>query len=79
MIEVVATLYPRGDRTKPREIGRATLANDGSGTASRGNYSATFGHKGRLWKTSEVKGFHRQSKNVWHLLYECLHQALGGL
>ena len=79
MIEVTVTLYPQGRRDQPRELGRAQISNDGSGTKSRGNYNAYFTHEGKRWKESQVQGFHRQSRNAWYLLFECLKQAVGGL
>jgi DNA-directed RNA polymerase subunit RPC12/RpoP len=32
MIEVIATLYPKGDRTRPRVLGRIEISNDATGT-----------------------------------------------
>ena len=75
MIEIIVTLYPRGDRSKPKRLQRCIIVNDGTGSISKGNYIVQFlkaGVKtdsaekiGHIWKQTAVRGFPRKSKNVW--------------
>ena len=59
-------------------LGTATIANDGRGTKTRGNYNAVFASKRKLvWRLVGVNDFPRERLNAWDLLYRCLHQAVG--
>lgn len=68
-----------------KEIGRAYIANDGTGTAKRGNYFAKVARKqpsgkwpnwfsamGKFVRKGEVKDYPRQSYNVWRLVIRSL-------
>ena len=58
-------------------IASATIANEGTGTRTRGNYNADFLLKRRrVWRTSRIVDYPRQSKNVWYLIYRALKVAL---
>lgn len=67
-------------RTGKRSIlHEAIIANDATGTATRGNYNAILSRKGGLtstrgnvWKSTELKHFPRKAKNSWHLLKQIL-------
>lgn len=68
MIRVTVELVPFGIGT-PRVIGRAEIANDGTGTPTVGNYKARFfGKSNRLLREVHFEGFPRKKKNAWHLL-----------
>ena len=58
----------------------AVIANDGSGSQNRGNYTFALSRQGsgKAWKTGKVLGFPRKRKNVWHLLKRCLDEAIAG-
>ena len=78
MVEVVVTLYPRGGRRHPVQLGRGVIINDGSGTETRGNYNVGFGKcRGsvRSIRTGQVKGFPRKSLGTWELLASALKAA----
>jgi hypothetical protein len=72
---------------KVTEIGRAYIANDGNGTAARGNYNAAICRRGttaqpssyktamgneRPARTGRVENFPRKSYNVWRLVSRAL-------
>ena len=78
-IRVTIELVPFGIG-KPRHLGTALIANDGSGDVDVGNYVATLSKWGRpnaVWKTAEVKGFRRRKRGAWDLLYLVLKEAVG--
>lgn len=78
MIQITVELVP-GGVGEPVLIGRAIIANDGSGTRTRGNYRGTFWRKQRYpWRCSRVENFPRQRLSVWHLLSQLLGEALRG-
>ncbi len=57
------------------EIGRMNIANDGSGDAGRGNYSAALMRRGspnKVLRHGEVKNHARQSYSVWVLIAKAL-------
>lgn len=65
MIVVKIELWPRGDPNQAREIGRAEIVNDGTGTREKGNYQVRLRHSGRytgrpgFWKRGAVSGVSR--------------------
>lgn len=61
----------------------AIIANDGTGTQTKGNYNAILSRKGGLtatrgnvWKTTEIEKFPRKAKNSWHLLKQVLDKVI---
>lgn len=58
-------------------IAEATIANDGTGTWTRGNYVYDLEHKGRGFREGVVEDFPRESLNVWDLLFRILRDAVG--
>jgi hypothetical protein len=86
MIVVRVELWPGGDPSKAVRLGTATIVNDGSGTASRGNYFAAFGKRGstfrdlkqkRPLRIGRVVNFPRKQQNAWQLLGLALYSAFG--
>lgn len=78
MIRITVEMVP-GGVGEPVLLGRAIIANDGTGTKTRGNYRGTFWRKQRApWRCTSVKNFPRQRDSVWHLLHQLLGEALGG-
>lgn len=76
VIRIKVELVPFGVG-KPREIARAEIANDGTGTRARGNYRVTLWRKQRRpWREVRVRGFPRLRLSVWHLLARALDRAL---
>lgn len=69
MIYVRMELWPKGDKTKARVLGQAFIANDATGTPTRGNYKAVLTNRAnRPFRGAVVKNFPRKSKNVFDLL-----------
>lgn len=70
MLRVTVELVPRGIESKARKIATMTIANDGTGNLSTGNYKGVLHAEytaptGRL---GYVTGFHRKSQSVWSLI-----------
>jgi len=79
MIRITIEMLPKGDEQKGRLLGRAIIANDASGTETRGNYRCTIFKLGTtaIWKTSAVANFPRKKFGCWDLLLACLVAAIG--
>lgn len=76
MIEVDLTLNVRGLGLTKKSLGRVTIANDSTGTETRGNYVAKiYGAKGKLLKTVRVENFARKSNSALKLLKLILDEA----
>ena len=69
--------------TEEREcIGKGVIDNDGTGGAYFGNYDFFYGVPGKdddtsTWRRVKVRGFMRQKRNAWDLLYLAPRQARG--
>lgn len=87
MLVVKIELWPRGDRTKSREIGRTYIANV-SGGGKRADYEVAVCRKGsnkcplvpnrpaiKAARRGEVKDYPRLSYNVWRLVIRALKSA----
>ena len=61
---------------KEREIAKAIIINDGTGTKKRGNYVYTLWLKKRngSWRTGGITNFPRGSYNIWELLKRILNE-----
>ena len=80
MIRVTIELVPLGDEKRTKQLGSASIYNDGSGTHLEGTYKVVlykWGEKGRIWKKGEVKGFARKRLGPWDLLYQALKATVG--
>jgi hypothetical protein len=80
MIRVTVELIPYGDDHHPRRqvLGVATIANDGTGTLSRGNYNFVVrGKRGRFIADGWVGDFARKQLLVWDLLHAVLDGTFG--
>ena len=78
MLVVRIELWPKGDRRQAKVLHTAQIANNGKGSLTVGNYTATFSARGgkTRWRTSRVSNFPRKAKGAWYLLYEALKNAL---
>ena len=78
MIYIRIELWPYGDRTQARAIGEAFIANDGSGSSTRGSYdvrlmkSPEYAKQPGLWKRGRIEEFPRQRLGPWDLLFRAL-------
>jgi len=79
MLRVTIELVPYGIEDRKRTLATAIIANDGSGSQERGNYTCIFSQSGRptqKWRHAVVQGFRRLRKGSWHLLLEALKNAI---
>jgi len=66
MIYVRVELWPFGDRTRSRLLGEATLANDGQGSESKGNYNIRLSNTGGFKRDPvEVADPNGSDRNVY--------------
>lgn len=73
MIVVTIDLWPHGDATRARRLGRGYIWNDGTGTATRGNYGGRFHGRSRVLEgVLHVTNFPRKRLDVWDLLWRAL-------
>jgi hypothetical protein len=75
MLRVTIELWPFGEERWKKHLGTAIVANDGTGTETKGNYDVRllkWGDSGKVWKEGRVKGFPRLSRGPWDLLYLAL-------
>lgn len=80
MIRVTVELLPHGDASRARHLGTMTIANDGTGTLQRGNYTATlskWGQPNAVWKHGRVVNFDRKRRGAWDLMLQVLRSAVG--
>jgi hypothetical protein len=88
VIVVRIEMWPHGDRLRARELGRMYLANDGTGSAERGNYDVAVCRKGTnsvprpispngpdATRAGRVESYPRQAYNVWRLIARALRSA----
>ena len=79
MIVVTVEMWPGGRKRDKRMLGRALIANDGTGSDNTGNYSYKLYDKaGRKYKSGKVVGFRRKAQIAWRLLYLVLKDAFDG-
>lgn len=79
MIVVTAELWPGGDSSRARPIGKAFIVNNGtSSKGTVGNYQGRIfsaGQKPLTLREFHVKGFRRKKFGVWYLLGRILQTA----
>ena len=70
MIKITIELLRHGNWNDRKKIADATIWNDCTGSARRGNYKYKVWKKRETeWKSGEIKEFARKSRSVWRLLY----------
>lgn len=62
MITVKIELWPLGSEVRAKEIGRMYIANDGEGTADRGNYRVAVCRRGTTAVPRELYGDDAQAE-----------------
>lgn len=80
MIRVTIQLLPFGSEAKARHLGTIDIANDGTGTAERGNYKVRLaGFRGphTRWREGAVRDFPRISRGPYDLLLRALAATVG--
>lgn len=74
MIVIKIELWPHGDRRRKKNIGTVVIANDGTGTPTRGNYHCVAAGRGNrstrppCRQFGRVVGFARKSRSAYDLL-----------
>ena len=78
MILVKIELHPRGDASKAKELGRIKIGNTGTGTSTKGNYTAALFDKAkRRFRVVDITGFPRKRLLAFDLVYRILKAAIG--
>lgn len=80
MLVVKIELWPHGDESRARVLGRAEIANDGSGTRTRGNYVVRLFRDMTTqteWRSAIVTGFPRLRLGAFDLLFRALVNTVG--
>jgi hypothetical protein len=79
MIRVTIELVPHGIEARKRHLGTILIANDATGTLTRGNYRATLSQSGqpkRIWKSVHLTDFPRKALGAYDLLYRVLNATV---
>lgn len=74
MIVVTIELWPKGIKSRRRELGRMLIDNQG-GTVKRGDYRVRVMRKGsetKVLREGEVNNYPRLSYNIWRLVCRAL-------
>ena len=87
MIYIKVALWPKGDFTKEKVLGEATITNM-TGGGSVADYSVLISKRGgfskkspvdlvrgsvkNVWKKRTVERYQRNKKSFWYLIYESL-------
>ena len=72
MLRIMVELLP-SDGGPPEVLGMALIANDGTGTQERGNYTIRLFETGKVGeRRGKYWGFLRQQRGPWDLVYRCL-------
>lgn len=78
MLVVTIELWPKGDRSKARNLGTAFISNDMTGSVEIGNYEvmlSKWGEPTQPWRVGRVRGFGRLTGSPWELLRRAIYQA----
>lgn len=76
MIKITVELWPFGSEVNKRTLAVMDIANDGTGTATRGNYKVRrFGQL--AWDEKVVENYPRKNHNVFKLVYLALKPYYG--
>lgn len=79
MLKVTVELVPFGVKGKTKKLVEAHIINDGTGTASMGNYKVKlFDKRGRPWREGKVEKHRRKDLHVWYLIYKAIGSVFGG-
>jgi len=77
LIKIIIELWPHGFETNKMKLGEMKIANDGTGTPSKGNYYFDlFLKRKKVWKSGKITNFPRGNKNIFYLIKQCLNEVL---
>ena len=77
MVVVSIEIWPHGDQSQSRPIGKIQITNDGSGTRAKGSYWVSVAHGGKYinkkgtWKRGRLTN-HPRSLSPYHLVVRAL-------
>lgn len=80
---IIRIFYKHLGVGEEKQIGQMEISNDGTGDLQSGNYAARiFRGDGTaegfdIWKHGKVKGFPRESRGPWDLLFLALRPCVG--
>jgi hypothetical protein len=82
MIRITVELLSARGPERNRTLGTAEIVNDGTGTATHGNYTARFYGGGdkrcsRVWRETTLRGWARNRRHPWLLVLFALTKAAG--
>lgn len=78
MIYIKIELWPFGDKNKAKHLGEMLIANDATGSRTKGNYKAVLlNSRKKGFRTGTVEDFPRKRLNVFDLMYRALKSAVG--
>jgi len=81
MLVITIEIWPGGDSSKARILGRGSIANTGLGSNEVSSYRAFFHSTGPgdpKTRYASVGRFRRLKKDSWELLYLALKKVFGG-
>jgi hypothetical protein len=69
MIKITVELISAISSSRNKLLGTAIICNDGSGTETKGNYTALFrGALGGNGKSGVIKDYPRKAVSIWNLI-----------
>jgi hypothetical protein len=82
MIRITVELLSANGPERNRVLGTGEIVNDGTGTATHGNYTARFYGGGdkrcsRVWRETTLRGWPRKRWHPWLLVLVTLTKAVG--
>lgn len=73
MLVVRLEVWPEGDESRKRDLGRAEIVNDETGTDTLGNYDFRVRNaRGDVFHEGRVERWPRLSRGPWALLFRCM-------
>ena len=72
MIRVTVEMVPFGVEELATKLAILFIANDGSGSRTRGNYNYSISTGKKTWRKGRIENFPRRSCSVWNLIYRVL-------
>lgn len=78
MLVVKCELWPQGNNDEAESLGTLVIVNDGTGSKEIGHYLTMLDENmGEGVATGVVRGFEREKKPAWELVYRALTPLVG--
>ena len=77
MLRVTIEFVPHGDESRAEVLHTAIIANDGTGSRTKGDYCFALSQRrsARTWRSGRVRDFPRLRLGAWELLRRVLQEA----